>query len=89
MTIEQWNQLRPGDFIQRPNTLTRYKVHALGEETVDIEKDAGGIITLIISHTLLIDPLLNSDDPYYPDITEYESGEADGFKPVYSEAATV
>jgi hypothetical protein len=83
MTIEEWNQLRPGDFIQHPGTDTRYKVHALGKDTVDVEKDATeNDIIIIRSRNLWIDPLLSPDDPYYPDITEYEPGDADDFEPM-------
>jgi hypothetical protein len=86
MTIEEWNRLRPGDFIQHPGTETRYKVHALGEDVVDVEQDARGrgIILLTISRELWIDPLLSPDDPFYPDITKYEPGEAGGFEPIHS-----
>jgi len=52
MTIEEWNQLSPGDFIQIQGTDVRYKVHALSEETVDIEKDSMGNDIIIMSRNL-------------------------------------
>jgi hypothetical protein len=79
MTIEEWNQLRAGDLIQLKGTDTRYKVHALANDTLDVEQDALGNDILIRSRNLWIDPLLPPEDPYYPDITLYEPGEADRF----------
>ena len=79
MTIEEWNQHSPGDFIQIQGTDVRYKVHALSEETVDIEKDSMGNDIIIMSRNLWIDPLLDPEDPFWPDITIYEPGESDRF----------
>jgi hypothetical protein len=73
MTIEEWNQLKPGDFIQDiKDPSIRYMVHTLGEDEnwADTGSDE-----VIISHQIWIDPLLPPDDPYYPDITPYDPGE--------------
>jgi hypothetical protein len=83
MTIEQWNQLQPGDYICHIKDPTLiYRIHALtsDEEWQDEDERGRGIIT--ISHQIWIDPLLPHDDPYYPDICPYDPGECDRFLPV-------
>jgi hypothetical protein len=71
-------RIRPGDLIQIAGTDIRHKVHSLGDNTVDVEQEAGKDI-VIRSRNLWIDPLLPPTDPYYPDITLYEPGEAERF----------
>jgi hypothetical protein len=79
MTIEEWNQLRPGDLIQhKKDPSIRYMVHALGEE-IDLSDDLTDPRPMM-SRNLWIDPLLPPDDPFYPDITEYEPGDCDHFE---------
>lgn len=74
MNIEQWNQLRTGDMIQIKGV--PHKVHTLGKDTFDVEQDGLGNDIRIRSHNLWLDPLLPPDDPWFPDITLYEPGEA-------------
>jgi hypothetical protein len=79
MTIEEWNQLRPGDYIQHIGKSDyRYKVHALcaDESWSDNDEDKNDVLT----HQIWIDPLLPPDDPYYPDICLYDPGECDRFE---------
>ena len=71
------------DFVPIDDPDARYKVHALGKDTSDIEKDNAGNDTLVRSRELLIDPLLSPDDPFYPDIDVYEPGEAERFERVW------
>ena len=80
MNIEEWNRLRPGDLIRFKGTDECCLVNALGERTIDeIGKDSMGILMLSISRNLWLDPLLSPEDPFWPDISIYEPGDAKQF----------
>jgi hypothetical protein len=87
MTIEEWNQLQPGDYIRSirsPDLI--YKVTALepDEEWPDKEcgdKDDNGNELITIAHQIwTIDPLVLPGNPNYPDICDYDPGECDRFE---------
>ena len=81
MTIEEWNQLLPGDLIQEVKEPSiRYMIHALGEDW-DCSDDLADPRS-IMTRTLWVDPLLDPSDPCYPDFTEYEPGDAERFERV-------
>lgn len=54
------------------------QIHALGKE-FDLADDLTDPLPMM-SRNLWVDPLLSPDDPYYPDITEFEPGDADWFE---------
>jgi hypothetical protein len=75
MTIEEWNEVKPGDLIQHvKDPSIRYQIHALGSE-VDLSDDLTEPRPMM-ARNLWVDPLLDPSDPYYPDICEFEPGDA-------------
>jgi hypothetical protein len=76
MTIEEWNQLRPGDYIQRIGCLSvRFKIHALTPDEDWSDNDQA-----VLTHQLWLNPLLSPEDPLFPDIGLYDPGECDRFE---------
>jgi hypothetical protein len=76
MTIAQWNQLRPGDYIRyigNPEDLC--KVHALGPDQDWSDTDTRNLPNHVplISHQIWT-------DLHYPDITPYNPDECEDFE---------